>query len=689
MKSKKIDISIVIVNYKVKEYIANLLNSLKKAQADFNLEIFVVDNDSQDNSVDYLRARYEDVIYIENKENVGFGVANNQAIMQARGEFTLIINPDTLVSEDTLEIMVNHMRHNLKCGASGCKILNPDGTFAPESKRSIPTINTAINKVLGLNTLFPKSKVFGSYYLGWLDENESSHIEVLSGCFMFWRTELLKSLNGFDERFFMYGEDIDLCYRIQSTDYYIEYVPTTSIIHYKGESTRKGDLKYVRIFNKALFQFFDKHYSSNYSKVFRSLVFTAIWIRILISFVIHNVRSLVSITTDLILLNVSVILGFLIRFNFSIEIFTNIQSLKYLWINVLASIFYILTGSIFNLFKNKKTSISNAIKAVFGTYIGITLVTFFVRNLAFSRLALIYGLIAAIVLFLINRLIQINVGNTSSKVTGRIKTSKILLVGSEEFAMPIKKQIYSRPDWNYDIVGVVAVNDESENYIGSLPQLRDLIRAYNVDQVFFLLDSISYKVMLQHITRLQDERVILKLIPDSKDFILGKSNVEYLEQIPVIDIDVPYTNKLSQWTKRLVEIFFSLPMVLLTSPLIIIAHVNLRGKAKEFGPIRLIAPILENKAHNKALLLWNIFLGKIHIVGSSLTQSNNAPYSVKPGIMGYAQIHQTRILSETDTDNYLLYYLQNYSFWLDIDIMVKSIFSNYSVLEHLEKASKN
>ena len=130
-------------------------------------------------------------------------------------------------------------------------------------------------------------------------------------------------------------------------------------------------------------------------------------------------------------------------------------------------------------------------------------------------------------------------------------------------------------------------------------------------------------------------------------------------------------------------------MVLLTSPLIIIAHVNLRGKAKEFGPIRLIAPILENKAHNKALLLWNIFLGKIHIVGSSLTQSNNAPYSVKPGIVGYAQIHQTRILSETDTDNYLLYYLQNYSIWLDIDIMVKSIFSNYSVLEHLEKASKN
>ncbi len=685
LESKNIDISVVIVNYKVKEYIANLLNSLYKASGDYQLQIFVVDNNSQDESIEYLESRYPEVIYIENEKNLGFGVANNQAIMRAEGDFTLIINPDTLISEDTLEIMMHHMRSNPSCGASGCKILNPDGTFAPESKRSIPTIGTAISKVLGLNSLFPKSKVFGSYYLGWIDQNEASKIEVLSGCFMFWRTSVLKNLNGFDERFFMYGEDIDLCYRIQNTEYHIDYVPTTSIIHYKGESTRKGDLKYVRIFNKALFQFFDKHHSKNYSQIFRPLVFSAIWMRICISFLVNNLRSLASLTTDLVLLNLSVLLGFLIRFKFSFEVFTNIQSLKYLWINVLASVFYILIGSIFNLFRHRKTSISNTLKTIFGSYVGIALLTFFVRNLAFSRLALIYGLAAATLLFLVNRLIQINISNTGNKVTGRLKSSKILLVGSEEFAEPIKQQIYSRPDWNYEVVGTVSVDESEGDYIGSLPQLMDLMRAYNVDQVFFLLNSISYKSMLQHITKLQKERAILKLIPDSMDFILGKSNVEYLEQIPIVDIDVPYTKEINQWIKRMADIFISLPIVLLGSPFLAVAFFKMRKQESKIGPIRLISPILENKNLNRLLLFWNTLLGKLHIVGSPLGKNASSSYSVKSGIVGYVQINERRIINASDTDNYLLYYLQNYSLWLDIDIIMKSLFSEYSVLESLEK----
>jgi GT2 family glycosyltransferase len=257
-----IDISVIIVNYKVKEYIANLLNSLEKASHQLTLEIFVVDNASGDNSIPYLQERFPEVTYIQNDENLGFGKANNQAIKLAKGTYTLLINPDTLVSEDTLDILFSHMQSNEDCGACGCKILNPDGTFAPESRRSVPTIWSAACKVFGLNTLFPKSKLFGKYYLSWLHEDEPSSIPVLSGSFMFWRTNVLQQLGGFDERFFMYGEDIDLCYRIQETGYHIDYVPETSIIHYKGESTKKGDLKYIRLFNKALYQFFDKQYSS-------------------------------------------------------------------------------------------------------------------------------------------------------------------------------------------------------------------------------------------------------------------------------------------------------------------------------------------------------------------------------------------------------------------------------------------
>ena len=333
--TKMIDISIVIVNYRVKEYVVNLIESVEKAKRKLNLQIIVIDNNSNDGSLSYLKQRFPLLTYIQNEKNLGFGKANNQGFNLARGEFTLIINPDTIVSEDTLQIMVNHMHRHPNCGACGCKILNPDGSFAPESKRSVPTITTAITKVFGLNTLFPKSKVFGSYHLGWIDENEESEIEVLSGCFMFWRTHVLQQLDGFDERFFMYGEDIDLCFRIQKTQFRINYVPTTSIIHYKGESTRKGDLRYVRIFNKALYQFLEKHYSSKYSLIFRVFIFLAITLRIGISFIYNNVRLIGFIMSDLLLLNISVIIGFLLRFSFEYDAIINFKNLHYLWINVL------------------------------------------------------------------------------------------------------------------------------------------------------------------------------------------------------------------------------------------------------------------------------------------------------------------------------------------------------------------
>ena len=682
---ESIDITVVIVNYKVKEYIANLLNSIYKAKGALSVQIIVVDNNSNDESVEFLKKRYPKVTYIENKENLGFGVANNQAINIADGEFTLIINPDTLVSEDTLEVMLSHMRKHPKCGASGCKILNPDGTFAPESKRSVPTLGTAISKVLGLNSIFPKSKVFGSYYLGWIHENEFAHIPVLSGSFMFWRTDVLQHLNGFDERFFMYGEDIDLCYRIQNTEYHIDYVPNTSIIHYKGESTRKGDLKYVRIFNKALYQFFEKYQSKNYSQIFRSLIFTAIWARIFISFIVNNLKSLKALTTDLLLLNFSVIIGFLVRFNLSVEVFTNLQSLKYLWINVLASVFYVTIGGIFDLFRNKQTSISNALKTVFGSYLGIAVITFFVRNLAFSRLALIYGLISAILLFLVQRLMQINLKNTGSKVTGRLKNSKILLVGSESAAEPIKQQIYARPDWNYEIVGVINPDNKAGNYLGSISQLKDLIRGYNVDQVFFLLNSISYKSMLQQISTLQGERAILKLIPDSMDFILGKSNVEYLEQIPLVDIALPYSKGVNRWLKRSVEIIVTSPIIFLLSPLLIFVFSKRSKSSVQIRSVDLITPILKNRKSNIILLIWNVFIGNIHIVGSTLSTNYKSTYLFSPGVIGYAQLNDMRIQNKTDLENYEQYYLQNYSVWLDFDIMMKSIFSEYSVLKNLDE----
>lgn len=690
MKDSTVDISVIIVNYKVKEYIANLLNSLYKGSENLSLEIFVVDNNSGDDSVEYLRKRYPDVQYIQNKENKGFGVANNQAIRKASGTYSLIINPDTLVSEDTLSVLVSHMQQNPECGAAGCKILNPDGTFAPESRRSVPTIWSAACKVFGLNYLFPDSKLFGKYYLSWLDEDEASKVPVLSGSFMFWRTEVLQQLDGFDERFFMYGEDIDLCYRVQDTPYHIDYVPDTSIIHYKGESTKKGDLRYIRIFNKALYQFFDKHYSSRYSLFFKVCIYLAIWLKTLLSAFGSYFRRFRTVLADLLILNTSLAAGFIIRLMLKGETILTPEGLKYLWINILITILYLLSGSLLGMFKSKAESISTTLKAVFVTYAGVVIVTFFVRDLAYTRLGLGFAFILSVIFFLVFRLLRANTLNTGDHVKGKIRNSRVIIVGDSEISEDIISRIHSRPDWTYEVIGVVGEeldSDNNERYLGTLSQLKDLVKAYKAEQVFFALNSISYKQMLKEISHLQKEEVVFKLIPDSMDFILGKSKVEYLEAIPLVEVEFDYNKPLNKFFKRALDLMIAVPawlvLFLMTFPALLTS-----GGKKEINGFRLYEDIAGDRWKNWLRLFGYVISGRLSMVGSPLDESpnGNSSHTSKHGITGIVQISESRIQSAEDKESFELYYLQNYSVWMDIDILVKTIFNGPSPLTILDRA---
>ncbi|MEX2478469.1 MAG: glycosyltransferase [Gracilimonas sp.] len=684
MSQAKPHISVIIVNYKVKEYIANLLNSLKKGQSKFNLEIFVVDNASGDDAVSYLKKRFPSVNYIENENNLGFGKANNQAISKASGEYTLIINPDTLVSEDTLEVMLSHMQENPKCGAAGCKILNPDGTFAPESKRSIPTMWSAFSKVFGLNNLFSKSKIFGGYYLRWIDMDEVSKVPVLSGSFMFWRTELLKKLNGFDERFFMYGEDIDLCYRIQKTKYHIDYVPKTSIIHYKGESSKKGDLQHIRIFNKALYQFFDKHYSSRYSLFFRVLIYLAIWIKTFGSLFSSNIKKVKSVVADLLLLNLSIAVGFVVRYAFLGENIINPEGTKYLWVNVLGSCTYLFSGSLFGLYKQNKESISRTLKTLSATYAGVVIITFFVRDLAYTRLGLILGFVFGVIFFISYKLFKINYSGKEHQ-RGKVKKARIVIVGDADYSSDIISKIYSRPDWNYEIVGYITVNNgiEDKESLGRLAHLKDLIKAYHVDQVFFALNSISYKQMLVEISALQNEDLVFKLIPDSMDFILGKSNVEYMEAIPLVEVEFKYSHTLNKLLKRLFDLAISIPLFLLiflaTWPSLLFS----KKESVTIGEVQFYTPVSKHSWKNRLRLLVDVITGKLSLVGAPIYDTDTE-HIAKRGITGLIQISDHKIQTKSEAENFALYYLQNYSIWMDIDIILKTLFNKPYPLELIQ-----
>lgn len=282
-------LSVIIVNYNVRFYLEQCLYSVAKASEGIHHEVFVVDNNSSDGSAAYIRARFPDVIYIENHENVGFARANNQALRQASGEYVMLLNPDTILGEDMLRECIAFMDSHKDAGAAGVRMLRNDGSFALESRRGIPTPFTSLCKMSGLCTLFPKSRLFGRYYMQYLDPNSITPIEVISGACMFIRMETIRKSGLLDEDFFMYGEDIDLSYRLMQTGMNNYYIPTR-ILHYKGESTEKSSYRHVYVFYQAMLIFFRKHYG-HYSFLLSLPIKTAIYFKAFCTYITRQVRK--------------------------------------------------------------------------------------------------------------------------------------------------------------------------------------------------------------------------------------------------------------------------------------------------------------------------------------------------------------------------------------------------------------
>ncbi len=253
-------LSVVIVNYNVRYFLEQCLCSVQKAISGLDAEIFVVDNHSTDGSREYLSGRFPKVHFRWNTDNLGFAKANNSVLAETRGEFILFLNPDTILPEDCFEQCFSVFIAHPDCGALGVRMVDGSGCFLKESKRSFPSPSTSFFKMIGLTKLFPTSRMFARYYAGHLPEHESSMVEVLAGAFMMLSRKALEKVQGFDEQFFMYGEDIDLSYRLIKSGFRNYYFPATTIIHFKGESTQKQDASYVKHFYGAMQLFVRKHY---------------------------------------------------------------------------------------------------------------------------------------------------------------------------------------------------------------------------------------------------------------------------------------------------------------------------------------------------------------------------------------------------------------------------------------------
>lgn len=277
-------LSIVIVNYNVRHFLDQCLASVFHALEGIDGEVIVIDNASSDDSVPMLRERYADrITLIVNTDNPGFSKANNQGIAIAKGEYVLLLNPDTLVAADSFSACIDFMDTHPDAGGLGVKMIDGTGTFLPESKRALPTPWVSFYKIFGLSALFPRSKTFARYHLTYLSADENHEIEILSGAYMWMRKSVLEQIGYLDETFFMYGEDVDLSYRIILGGYKNYYVADTQILHYKGESTKKGSLNYVRVFYQAMIIFAKKHFAGRQQQWFIQAIRLAVYVRALMA----------------------------------------------------------------------------------------------------------------------------------------------------------------------------------------------------------------------------------------------------------------------------------------------------------------------------------------------------------------------------------------------------------------------
>lgn len=688
------DLSIVIVSFNVKEFLEQAINSIKKSCRDLAYELFVVDNASSDGSVEFIRKKFPDVHLIANADNKGFASANNQALKLASGKFILLINPDTLVQEDTFSVILNFLNEHPECGMVGCKIMNPDGSLQLACRRSFPTPWVALTKIIGLSKLLPSSRLFGRYNLTYLDPELTYEVEAISGSFMFFRKEIIKKVGYLDESFFMYGEDLDWCFRIREAGWKIYYVPDTKIIHFKGESSKKSDKDLIIQFYRAMKLFVEKHYHNRYLHVPQWLLLGGITLRAGLTFLARIVSSILPGFIDLVLMNLAMIAAIYLRF----------RTLRYLGVYLIVmAVYSMIWMSCLTLVGSYRRSNFSSLRTTYGVIIGLILntsLTFFFNQYAFSRaVVLISGALNMLLLggwrFGLKMLARFHVFPFKHIIGKNLLGRRALIVAPCGSAQKIAAKLKSHLDTGYEAVGIVCLETEPiENQAGGTPilgrinHLDQIIRRTKAQEIIFSTEQISYDKVLDIIARTRSPRVNFKLIPSSMDVIIGKASVEYIGDLPLMDIDYNLNRPINIAIKRFFDIMIALAGFVFLAPELLFLLVIKRAKLTRKNFVALNGNhdhIFEfsgrhiSNRQKKLPYLWAILAGKLSIIGSEIKAPEGADawqssINLKPGVTGLVQINRANSLSHEDREKYHLYYLKNYSLILDIEILIKAIF---------------
>lgn len=558
-------LSIIIVNYNVKHFLEQCLISVFSAIQSVDAEVIVVDNNSVDGSLQMLENKFSDVTLIANKDNRGFSKANNQGINISQGEYVLLLNPDTIVEEDTFTKCISFMDEHSDAGGLGVKMLDGKGRFLPESKRGLPTPAAAFYKMFGLAKIFPHSKKFSSYHQGHLSEDDTHSVEVLSGAYMFMRKKVLDKVGLLDEDFFMYGEDIDLSYRILQGGYKNYYFPGTRIIHYKGESTKKNSVNYVYVFYNAMVIFAKKHYSSENAKLFSFLINTAIVFRAMISLAASTVKKLLIPLIDFTLIYSGMLLSASYWGNY---ILGESQSYPVVFIELFIPII-ILFWLIVIYYSGGYDKPIKPYKILSGQIIGSLLVlvvyALMPESYRFSRVLILFGALLSFISMISWRYLFYNLGFKNLKMGAKVD-KRIAIVGEFEESKRVLELI-EQTAINASYKAIIQVEGDDDNIIdvdilGNINQLSEIVKIHKINELIFCAKSFQSARIIDLMTSLKSPHLEFKIAPPEQMFIIGSSSINTSSDIYFVEMNA-INKESNKRFKRLFDFITSIILLIL------------------------------------------------------------------------------------------------------------------------------
>ncbi len=643
-------LSIIIVNYNVKYFLEQALHSVRRAVEGISVEIFVVDNNSADGSCEMVKRKFPEVILIENKENTGFAKANNQAIIQSKGEYILLLNPDTVVEEDCFSKTIEFMDKTPDSGAVGVKMIDGKGHFLPESKRGLPTPIVAFYKMFGFATLFPKSKRFGKYHLGYLDKNKTHEVEVLAGAFMMLRKKTLEQIGLLDEDYFMYGEDIDLSYRITKSGYKNYYFPNTTIIHYKGESTKKTSINYVFIFYRAMITFAQKHYTQKHAQAFSFLINIAIYIRAGISLCMRIVQQFYRPVLDFVLIYAGM---FLVKEYWEHAFkyvdgtyypitFMTVNSLVYslLWIGGLY-----LAGA----YEKPRSFLSILNGIILGTLAISVFYAFVPESYRFSRALILLGSISAMILAYANRLFIYTIKNKKINLAMSVDTKTIIVGNKNEVSRVQDLLIKSKATCEYaGYVSIDAGEETDDHFLGNVNQLAEIVDLFKVEEIIFCSKDISAQQIILWMGNIHKPDIQFKIVPEESLFIIGSNSKNAPGDFYTLEINLSLNTPVQLKKKRIFDILISIALI----------------------PVSPVLLIFINKRFNYFSNIFKVLFGEKTWVGYAAVENNKVLPKIKKGVLTPLDSFGKKNINNITAQKLNFLYAKDYSIEKDLLILI-------------------